>query len=106
MPSNVTVFYGQPKEGEFFDMDYYINKHMPIANEKWAPLGLKNWQVLQFGPDAPYHVVAILNWENDGEADKALKSEAAAAVIADVVNFTNMKPILKPANITGSWERK
>ncbi|EHK46731.1 uncharacterized protein TrAtP1_005295 [Trichoderma atroviride] len=106
MPSNVTVFYGQPKEGEFFDMDYYINKHMPIANEHWTPLGLQNWQVLRFGPDAPYHVVAILNWENEGDADRALKHEAAKIVVGDVPNFTNMKPILTPGEITGTWERK
>ncbi|KAL6894858.1 hypothetical protein GGI43DRAFT_412360 [Trichoderma evansii] len=106
MPSNVTVFYPQPKEGEFFDMKYYIDTHMPIANEKWSPLGLKNWQILQFGPDAPYHVVAVLNWENEGEAEIALKHAAATDVLADVPNFTNLKPVLKAGNITGTWERK
>jgi uncharacterized protein (TIGR02118 family) len=102
----VTVFYGQPKEGEYFNMDYYINTHMPIANENWKPLGLKNWQVLQFGPDAPYHVVAILNWENEGEAELALKHEVTKIVIGDVPNFTNIKPTLTPGTITGTWERK
>lgn len=106
MPSNVTVFYNQPKEGEYFDMDYYINKHMPIANEKWIPHGLKNWQVLQFGPNAPFHVIAVMTWENEGDADRALESEAAKIVIADVVNFTNMKANLKTGTVTGSWERK
>ncbi|GFP58677.1 hypothetical protein ACSS6W_008644 [Trichoderma asperelloides] len=106
MPSNVTVFYNQPKEGEYFDMDYYINKHMPIANEQWTPLGLKSWQVLQFGPDAPFHVVAVLNWENEGQAEAALAHEASKIVIGDVVNFTNMKANLQPGSITGAWERK
>ncbi|KAK1254010.1 hypothetical protein MKX08_008005 [Trichoderma sp. CBMAI-0020] len=106
MPSNVTVFYNQPKEGEFFDMDYYINIHMPIANENWTPLGLQSWQVLRFGADAPYHVVAILNWENEGDVDKALKHEASKVVLGDVINFTNMKPILTPGEITGTWQRK
>ncbi|KAL7896000.1 hypothetical protein HDV63DRAFT_89821 [Trichoderma sp. SZMC 28014] len=106
MPSNVTVFYPQPKEGEYFDMDYYVNKHMPIAEEHWKPTGLQNWQVLRFGPDAPYHVVVTLTWGNDGDAEKALKNEVTKIVAADVVNFTNMKHILAPSEITGTWEGK
>ncbi|KAL7920714.1 hypothetical protein ACQKWADRAFT_297742 [Trichoderma austrokoningii] len=104
--STITVFYPQPKEGEFFDMDYYINKHMPIANENWEPLGLVNWQIVQFGPEAPYHVVAVLTWENEAGAENALKHAAAKTVISDVVNFTNLNPTLAPGKITGAWVKK
>ncbi|KAL7809364.1 hypothetical protein V8C44DRAFT_334281 [Trichoderma aethiopicum] len=106
MTSILTVLYNQPKEGEFFDMDYYVNKHMPIANENWTPLGLKSWQVIKYGPDAPFYGGVLLHFENAEAATKALTASESQPVFADVPNFTNMKPILLPANVEGSWERK
>jgi hypothetical protein len=26
-------------------MDYYLNTHMPLVQEKWGPYGLKSWKV-------------------------------------------------------------
>ncbi|PTB65012.1 hypothetical protein BBK36DRAFT_1169796 [Trichoderma citrinoviride] len=106
MASVLTVLYNQPKEGEFFDMDYYVNKHMPIANEKWTPLGLKSWQVIKYGPDAPFYGGVILNFEKPEAAANVLTATESQPVFDDVPNFTNLKPILLPANVEGSWERK
>jgi uncharacterized protein (TIGR02118 family) len=102
MASTVTVLYPQIKEGEFFNMDYYVNTHMPIVTKLWKPHGLINWQVLKFGPDAPFYGGVILNWEKEDDAQKALDVQPAKTILADVPNFTNLKPVLLPGVITAS----
>ncbi|KAL7947078.1 hypothetical protein V8C42DRAFT_300990 [Trichoderma barbatum] len=106
MASNATVYYNQPGEGEYFDMDYYINTHMPIVVKQWTPLGLKSWQVIQFGPDAPYFGGALLTWDKPEDAANILTAEESKLVFDDVPNFTNLKPILLTSSIKGSWELK
>lgn len=103
---SVTVYYPHPKDGEFFDMDYYIKTHMPIAEANWTPLGLLDWKVLHFDSDAPYHVIAVLNWESEDRAKLALKDKVAKTVLDDVANFTNVKPIISPGKIAGTSENK
>ncbi|KAL7905277.1 hypothetical protein GGI35DRAFT_461281 [Trichoderma velutinum] len=105
MSSTLTVLYNQPKEGEYFNMDYYINTHMPIANKQWGPLGMKSWQVIQSGPDAPFYGGVLFTWEKPEDAANALTAEESKPVFADVPNFTNLKPILLPSSVVSSWEK-
>ncbi|KAM0257122.1 hypothetical protein ACHAQJ_004587 [Trichoderma viride] len=105
MASNVTVLYNQPKDGEFFNMDYYVNTHMPIAVKNWTPHGLISWQVVKFGPDAPFYGGVLFTWEKEGDGEKALAAPATKNVLDDVPNFTNMQPTLIPGSITGSWTK-
>ncbi|KAL7788331.1 hypothetical protein V8C37DRAFT_388202 [Trichoderma ceciliae] len=106
MASNVTVLYNQPAEGEYFDMEYYINTHMPIVNKHWTPLGLKGWQVIKFSPEAPFYGGVLLTWGKADDSAKVLVAAESKPVFDDVPNFTNMKPILMSSSIESSWELK
>jgi len=86
MPTVVTVLY---KQGTKFDMDYYRTTHMPLVQKKWAPYGLKSWQVIRFPPDSPYIVQATLEWESVADLQKAQNSPEAKDVMADIHNFAS-----------------
>jgi hypothetical protein len=44
MPALVTFLY-PAIEGETFNEDYYLNKHMAMVEEKLSPIGLQHWCV-------------------------------------------------------------
>lgn len=87
----VTVVY--PK-GCSFNMDYYKSTHMPLVDEHWKPMGLKSWQILNLGEDAPYKICAILQWGSIEEFQKAASSDSAKIVLGDVPNFCDAEPTI------------
>lgn len=106
MASNMTVLYNQPGEGEHFDLEYYINIHMPLANKHLTPLGLKSWQVIKFPAGSPFFGGVVMTWEKPDDAKKLIESPDAKPVLDDVPNFTNLKPLLLPGSIEATWELK
>ncbi|KAH6603715.1 hypothetical protein Trco_008490 [Trichoderma cornu-damae] len=106
MASNVTVLYKQAAEGEYFDMEYYVNSHMPLVDKLWAPFGLKSWEVIKFGPEAPFYGGALMTWEKAGDAAKMAVAPESQPLYDDVPNFTNLKPIVMTASIESRWDMK
>lgn len=102
MPYLLEVNY--PNESDLkFDMDYYLETHMPLVDQKWGPYGLQNWKIVKLddGPDGAkslYAVQAILTFETREDANKALTSSAATDVFGDIPNFSNKGPV----RLTGS----
>lgn len=78
-----------------FDRDYYIATHIPLVQNTWGNLGLQSAEILfpAAGPQ-PLAGLAILRFESQARLDAALSSPAAAKVIGDVGNFTNIVPLL------------
>ncbi|CAO1616398.1 unnamed protein product [Parajaminaea phylloscopi] len=75
-----------------FDLKYYLDKHMPLVGKHWEPIGLKQWQVVQFSdPAAPYRIQAILTFADAASIKKAL-NELAKEVFDDIQNYTDLKP--------------
>lgn len=98
MPVKVTVLY-ENKPGSKFDMDYYLNTHMPLVSKSWQQYGLKGWEVQEFRPSPdgqvpPYQVQATLIWDNQEDLKKGLESPETPTVLGDVPNFTDLQPIL------------
>ncbi|KAI5856699.1 hypothetical protein GGS23DRAFT_588786 [Durotheca rogersii] len=92
--------------GTKFDMDYYLATHMPLVQLKWAPLGLKNWKVIEFtNPEAPYSVQAVLEWEDATQFAKASATPEAKEVFDDIPNFSDQKPTVLSGTVKGaqSW---
>ncbi|KAL7935908.1 hypothetical protein V8C35DRAFT_298544 [Trichoderma chlorosporum] len=102
----VTVLYNTLAEGDFFDMDYYLNTHMPLVQKTWSQDGLKSWQVLQCPPDGPFYGGAVLTWEKAEGAAKSLAAEKTKPVFDDVPNFTNLTPIVITSPVISSWVNK
>lgn len=85
-------------DGANFDHVYYKSEHMRLTRELLLPLGLQHLecdQTLSAGPLKVGHIVATSNayFESLSAAQAAL-AQAGAPLLADVANYTNLKPEL------------
>ncbi|KAH8682725.1 hypothetical protein BX600DRAFT_430587 [Xylariales sp. PMI_506] len=74
-----------------FDMEYYLQTHMPLVEKHWGPQGLKEWTVTTLDPEVTgFRVQALLLWDSAAAYQgAAFKDE----VFGDIPNFTNIKPV-------------
>lgn len=86
--AKLVVLYNKPADAAAFD-DYYFKKHVPLA--KTIP-GLRRYEVSNGavgtpqGP-APYHLVAILEFDSPAAIGAAFGSKEGQATAADLGNF-------------------
>ena len=100
MSNKITVVLLYPKQSDSsFDMSYYLASHMPFVQDRWSPLGLRNWTVLQFEGDAPYRVQTSLEFENMAGFEEASK---VTEVFDDVPNFSNKSPTTLIGHVMGA----
>lgn len=95
----LTVTYPRSK-GATFDFDYYRNEHLPEVGKAFGPFGLGYASVLKGeesldGKEPAYFAVAILSFREEQGARDAVASDGAKALIEDIKNFTNCKPVLQ-----------
>ncbi len=99
----VTVMYPE-SEGATFNMDYYLNSHLKMVEEKLGGMGLKGARVLKGiaggtpGSAAPYRVMAVVDFES-AEAFQAAVSAHGDEIFGDVPNFTNITPVVQISDI-------
>lgn len=86
-------------EGATFDRDYYLSRHIPLAQSIWGDFGLQSAEILlpATGPQ-PLSAMVILRFAKQSDIDAVLASAKTAEVIGDVVNFTNLTPVIFRAN--------
>ncbi|KAL1606261.1 hypothetical protein SLS60_003663 [Paraconiothyrium brasiliense] len=84
-----------------FNMPYYTGHHVALATKLWGPSGLKSWSVVEFanpnpfsGKTPPYLFQSTLIWE--GSPEEVLKAvmDSGEVLGPDVVNFTDVEPVL------------
>jgi uncharacterized protein (TIGR02118 family) len=86
--AQLVVMYKTPKDAAAFDK-HYFEKHIPIA--KRTP-GLRKYEVSRgtvatpAGP-SPYHLIALLHYDDVPAIQKALGSPEGQAAVADVQTF-------------------
>ena len=91
----VSVMY--PNESDQFDMDYYLNKHIPLVRQLLDSFGLVRTEVdkgigtQEPGAPAPYAIIAHLIFNSIEEMGKGLGAHDPE-LAADVPNFTDIKP--------------
>ena len=92
----VTVAYPN-EEGKKFDMDYYVNKHIPMLACLLTPGGLIRGEVEKgisgTDPNSPpmYVAVACLYFSAVEEVH-AVFSTHGRAIMGDIPNYTDIKP--------------
>jgi uncharacterized protein (TIGR02118 family) len=84
----LTALYNQPEDAAAFDK-HYDEVHAPLA--KKLP-GLKRFTVTRPGPDAEgnkplYHLVAVLEWDDEAAFGASMGGAEGAAAVADLQNF-------------------
>ncbi|MGX9351528.1 EthD family reductase [Shimia sp. W99] len=81
-------------DGSTFDFDYYLSTHFDLVGEHMGPhiASTVVTKGVAGGPDTPagYHAIATITFA-DQNAFKAAMA-ASGPVMADVPNFTNVKP--------------
>lgn len=98
----ISVFYPN-KEGARFDMDYYLQKHMPMVRQKMAGAmkGMGVEQGISGGmPGAPlsYRVIAHMTFDSM-EAYQAAFGPHAQSIMADIANYTDLQPIVQISEV-------
>lgn len=86
----ISVCYGQPPDPEAFD-SYYNDTHTPLTLKipGLASFTTGKPRSLMPGRQAPYYMVASLNFDSAEDLKVALKSPEMAAASADVANFAS-----------------
>lgn len=76
--------------GSFFDRDYYVDVHLPLALECWQQYGLESASAF-FPRDAnsPDVSVGIYKFRDEAGIHAALASRETQIVMADVPRFTD-----------------
>lgn len=95
---NVSVMYPNSADCTF-DMDYYLDKHMPMVNDLMGE-AMKHSSVQKGfaggepGSDAPYIAIANMYFESVNDFQKAFGPHAKQ-ILGDIKNYTNAQPIIQ-----------
>lgn len=98
----VSVFY-PAGDGTRFDIDYYINRHLPMVMEKFgsACKGLSAEQGVAGGmPGTPLTFAAMCHFTFDSvDAFQAAIMPHAKEIMGDVSNYTNINPVMQVSEV-------
>ncbi|KAM5342017.1 hypothetical protein ACJ41O_015048 [Fusarium nematophilum] len=94
MATTLTLLYPTPAAGaDAFNFDYYLEKHIPLAQNAWGKYGLTKWSVVRVSPETGYALQTIMIWDSPQSLGQAMK-EAGAEVMGDLKNFSTEKPVV------------
>ena len=79
----------------FFDLDYYLHKHIPMVQTILIPEGLQELKLLRGtgtleGTAARYEMTALLSFHSAAEARLAFEKQGQK-IMDDIVSFTDGK---------------
>jgi uncharacterized protein (TIGR02118 family) len=93
----LTVMYPNTA-GSKFDMDYYVDKHMPLVHERLEGFGLKRSAVIKgvqaggmAGGPAAYQVLTNLYFEDPKKMGEGMQAHGPE-ILGDIANFTDAQP--------------
>jgi len=98
----VSVFYPND-DGKKFDMDYYLNNHMPMVQQKLGA-ALKGKDVeqglggLEPGSRATYAAMCHLHFDSIGTFQNAFGPHAES-IMGDVPNYTDIQPTVQISEV-------
>src|SRR3982750_1470643 len=86
--------------GATFDYQYYQNKHLPLAVQRWADAGLTDGEALigkaaVDGSEPSFFAIGIIHFESGDALRAALNGPDASEIIGDIRNFTDVQPVLQ-----------
>ena len=98
----LTILYPN-EEGSFFDWDYYINIHTPLAKRCYGNAVVR-WEIdrgihgEQSEDAAPYMVAAFITLTSTSALDE-VRATHGIKLKADFKNYTNVYPVYLVTNI-------
>ena len=89
----VTILYKRTPDFKF-DLDYFLNKHVPLVKEAWKPHGLLGATVTEATPDSEYAYINAIKFKAlDGWQAVLADQEKLGPLMADIPKFTNAEPV-------------
>lgn len=90
-------------EGSRFDMDYYVNSHLPLVCRLLEPMGQREVRIYRGlsngGSGRPeYGVIAELLFDDVESVNAALAAHGAETQ-ADIPNFTDAIPVIQISEV-------
>ena len=98
----VTVMYPRT-EGAGFDMDYYVNKHMPMVRDRCGA-AVKGMTIeegmagMQPGDPPTYVCIGTLTFDSV-EAFQGAFGPHVAEIMGDIPNYTTIAPVIQISDI-------
>jgi uncharacterized protein (TIGR02118 family) len=93
----VSVIY-RLEPGQKFDVEYYMNSHIPLVASRLEPLGLKSAKVLHGigspGGAAAAKLIALLDFDSL-ESFGAAMEKHGGEILGDIPNFTDSQPSIQ-----------
>ena len=83
------------EEGKFFDLDYYITKHMAIVKSLPEVRGVTveaGISAKEPGTRAPFICIANIYYEDEAAFRRSFEPNSAR-LRADIVNFSDIEPV-------------
>lgn len=62
------VFVSFPRSPDLkFDMDHYLNVHVPLVCKLWGPYGMREWRAMKFseGDASGLYLQTLTLWESE-----------------------------------------
>src|ERR1700733_14604403 len=93
-----------PREpGKKFDLDYYINTHLPMVWQKFAPFGLKKIEVDRGvekpgGGGSPFFAIGYLYFDFLADFQKCYAA-VGAEVVGNIPVYTDVVPMIQVGEI-------
>ena len=84
-------------EGTSFDHDYYAASHVPLCNAVFSPLKTE----VEKGIDGPNAAGVHFYFETMEVMQAIFGNPKMGDVMADVVNYTNIAPVMQVSEIVG-----
>lgn len=92
-------------EGSTFDMDYYVNKHLPMVGELMGEVILGTSLekgVASAAPGAPAPFMAIAHiYCNSPEDFTTSFGQNIEKIGGDIPNYTNVEPVIQISEVMG-----
>ena len=99
----LTILYPETEEAKF-DLEYYLNVHIPLVRERLTPEGLVRIDIEEGlaggAPGTPpaYAVIGKLNFETLEALQSALATHGPD-LMGDIPNFTKLQPQMQLSRI-------
>jgi hypothetical protein len=88
----ITILYKRTPDFTF-DMDYFLQKHIPSCEKAWASHGLLGATVTEAAADSAYTVINSIRFKTmEGWQNATSDTEQIGLLMADIANFTNQTP--------------
>ncbi|KAL3488665.1 hypothetical protein BJX62DRAFT_211424 [Aspergillus germanicus] len=93
-----TILYNLEKDTHF-DLDYYLNEHMPLCAKLWKQYGMTGWSITKFDVDAQggkpvYGIRCDSFWASEEGARKAFNGAESSEVMADIPRYSTTQPVV------------